>query len=257
MSESLQIKREGRVMHLAMNRPERRNALNVELCSAIASALGQAESDTSVGAILLSGNGKSFCSGMDLDEALTREAGRMNEIHERIFTAGTNLSKPMVAAVHGAALAGGTGLVANCHIVIASEDATFGLTEIRIGLWPFVVFRSMAAAIGERRATEMALSGRIFGADEARQYGLVHQVVDSGSLMPQASQIAATVAQWSPTAVHTGLAFIRESRGLPWGRAGLLARRMRESVLSAPDFAEGVRAFREKRPPKWPSLSKP
>jgi enoyl-CoA hydratase/carnithine racemase len=251
MSESLQISREGRVLDLALNRPERRNALNMDLCSALGAALEEAEKDAGVGAVLLRGNGKSFCAGMDLHEVLSPGGGDINEAHERIFTAGIRMTKPLIAAVHGAALAGGTGLAANCHIVVAAEDATFGLTEIRIGLWPFVIFRTVVAAVGERRATELALSGRIMGAAEAREYGLAHHVVDAGSLMERAREIAGAIAEASPTAIQAGLAFVRDARGRSWEEAGDLARRMRNEVFRSADFQEGIRAFQEKRPPRW------
>ena len=253
MSESLQISRQGRVLSLALNRPERRNALNMDLCSALGAALESAETDTGVGAILLSGNGKSFCAGMDLHEVLSPGAADVNDVHERIFTAGIRLTKPLIAAVHGAALAGGTGLAANCHIVVAADDATFGLTEIRIGLWPFVIFRTVVAALGQRRATELALTGRIFGASEAREYGLVHHVVDSAVLLQTAHEIAAAIAEASPTAIQAGLAFVRDARGRSWEEAGDLARQMRNEVFRSADFQEGIRAFQEKRPPRWPS----
>jgi len=252
MSESLQISRKGRVLQLALNRPERRNALNVDLCSALGAVLEEAEADPRVGAVLLSGNGKSFCAGMDLNEVLSLSGGDVNEMHERIFTAGIRMTKPLVAAVQGAALAGGTGLAANCHIVVAAEDATFGLTEIRIGLWPFVIFRTMVAALGQRRATELALTGRIFGASEAREYGLVHHIVEPGVLMERAREIASAIAEASPTAIHTGLAFVRDARGRSWEEAGELARQMRNQVFRSADFQEGIRAFQEKRPPRWP-----
>jgi enoyl-CoA hydratase/carnithine racemase len=245
MSESLQISREGRLLRLALNRPERRNALNMDLCTALGAALDEAENDAGVGAVLLSGNGKSFCAGMDLHEVLSPSGGDINEVHERIFSAGIRMTKPLIAAVHGAALAGGTGLAANCHIVVAAEDAAFGLTEIRIGLWPFVIFRTVAAALGERRATELALSGRIFPASEAREYGLVHHVVEPASL------IAAAIAESSPTAIRSGLAFVRDARGKTWEAAGDLARRMRNEVFRSTDFQEGIRAFQEKRAPRW------
>jgi enoyl-CoA hydratase/carnithine racemase len=251
MSESLQINRAGRVLHLALNRPDRRNALNMDLCTALAAALEAAETDASVGAILLSGNGKSFCAGMDLHEVLSSGATDVNEVHERIFTAGIRMTKPLIAAVHGAALAGGTGLAANCHIVVAADDATFGLTEIRIGLWPFVIFRTVVAAVGQRRAIELALTGRILSAAEAREYGLVHQVVDPAVLMQRANEIAAAIAESSPTAIHTGLAFIRDARGKSWEAAGDLARQKRNEVFGSADFQEGIRAFQEKRPPRW------
>ncbi len=253
MSETLQTERRGRVLELALNRPDRRNALNMELCAALGEALERAEADAAVGAILLRGNGKSFCAGMDLHEVLSPASGPVNEMHERIFTAGMRMTKPLVAAVHGAALAGGTGLAANCHIVVAAEDATFGLTEIRIGLWPFVIFRAIAAALGERRATELALSGRIFGAAEAREYGLAHHVVEPAALLEKARETADAIAAASPTAIHAGLAFVRDARGKGWEETGALARQVRSEVFRSPDFQEGIRAFQEKRPPRWPS----
>jgi enoyl-CoA hydratase/carnithine racemase len=250
MSESLQISREGRVLRLAMNRPERRNALNVELCRALGEAVADAENDAGVGAVLLSGNGKSFCAGMDLHEVLSPGGGDIDEVHERIFTSGVRLTKPLIAAVHGAALAGGTGLVANCHVVVAADDATFGLTEIRIGLWPFVIFRTVAAAIGQRRAIELALTGRAFPAAEAREYGLVHHVVEPAILMQRAQEIASAIAGSSPTAISAGLTFVRESAGKSLDVTGELARQMRSEVFRSADFKEGVRAFQEKRQPR-------
>lgn len=253
MSESLQINREGRVLHLALNRPERRNALNMDLCVALGAAFEEAENDAGVGAVLLSGNGKSFCAGMDLHEVASPSGGDIHEVHERIFSAGIRMTKPLIAAVQGAALAGGTGLAANCHVVVAAEDATFGLTEIRIGLWPFVIFRTVVAALGQRRATELALTGRIFGANEAREYGLAHHVVAPAVLMERAREIAGAVAEASPTAMRAGLAFVRDARGRSWEEAGALARQMRNEVFRSADFQEGIRAFQEKRPPRWPS----
>ena len=187
--------------------------------------------------------------------ALSSCAGTANrfarEFHERIFSAGIRMTKPLIAAVHGAALAGGTGLAANCHIVVASEEATFGLTEIRIGLWPFVIFRTVVAALGQRRATELALTGRIFPASEAHEYGLVHEVVEAGGMMVRAREIAEAIAEASPTAIRAGLEFVREARGKSWEEAGELARRMRNEVFRSADFQEGIRAFQEKRAPKW------
>src|SRR3954470_7169063 len=139
-----------RVLRLTLNRPEKRNALNAALCRALVNAIEEGERDTQVGAILLSGAGTSFCSGMDLSEMLTPAESSLEPLHERLFTIGRAATKPIVAAVHGPALAGGTGVAANAHIVIASDDATFGLTEMRIGLWPFVIFRAVVAAVGER-----------------------------------------------------------------------------------------------------------
>src|SRR2546429_6279154 len=137
---SLAASREGRLLRLVLNRPEKRNALNGALCRELAAAIEKGDRDAGVGAILLSGAGKSFCSGMDLSEMLTSSQASLGPVHERLFTIGARVTTPIIAAVHGAALAGGTGLAANAHVVVASDDATFGLTEIRIGFWPICLF---------------------------------------------------------------------------------------------------------------------
>jgi enoyl-CoA hydratase/carnithine racemase len=252
VQELLQITRLGRVLRIALNRPEKRNALSADLCRALASALDDAERDSETGAILLTGNGKSFCAGMDLSEIGATASAELTALHERLFTAGSRLDKPLIGAVNGPALGGGAGLAANCHIVVASEDATFGLTEIRIGLWPFIVYRAMSAAVGDRRTAELALTGRVFGAREAREMGLVHEI--SYDLEESAADLARSVAGFSPTAVRAGLRFVRETRGRDWESAGQIASRMRNEVFQSEDFQEGLRAFREKRPPRWPSL---
>ena len=254
MSDVLETAYESRVLHLRLNRPEKRNALSSELCRALVSALSQANGDPLVGAILLSGNGKSFCAGMDLDEAAGGTTAALADLHEQLFTIGARLSKPLVAAVRGAALGGGAGLVANCAIVIAAENAAFGLTEIRLGLWPFLVFRAVSAALGERRTVELALTGRTFGSGEALQMGLIHQVAPEAVLEERAVEVAQALAAFSPSAIQAGLRFVQEARGKSWGAAGEVARRVREQVFESPDFQEGIRAFREKRPPQWPSI---
>jgi enoyl-CoA hydratase/carnithine racemase len=240
------------VLGITLDRPEKRNALNRDLCLQLVDAMESADRDASVGAILLAGSGKSFCAGMDLDEAALGVTETINAAHEQLFTVGARLRKPLIAAVEGAALGGGTGLVANCHIVIAAPDATFGLTEIRLGLWPFLVYRAVVAALGERRALELALTGRIFGVDEGREIGLVHEIApDPGK---RALEVAETVAGFSPTAIQIGLGFVQEVRGEDWETAGQIARRDRNQVFASADLQEGLKAFREKRPPRWPSL---
>jgi len=251
MSENLRIERQGRVLRLTLDRPDKRNALNLALCRDLVSAMQEGLSDDAIGAILLASEGKSFCAGMDLSEMLNPEARPASRIHEQLFTLGARMTKPVVAAVQGAALAGGMGLVANAHVAVAAEDATFGLTEIRIGLWPFVVFRAVVAAVGERHAVELALSGRTFDAGEAVSFGLVHQVVAADQLDQCSFEIADALANSSPEAVRSGLLFVAETRNLDWKRAGEIAWRFRERLFRSADFAEGLRAFQEKRKPRW------
>jgi enoyl-CoA hydratase/carnithine racemase len=253
MSDILEISQHGRVLRLALNRPEQRNALSSDLCRELVDAINRANRDMRIGAIVLTGNGESFSAGMDLKELGNVSVETINNVHEQLFTVNMRLRTPIVAAVNGYALGGGTGLVANCHIAVASERAKFGLTEIKLGLWPFLVYHAVEIAIGERRAIELALTGRTFDAKEAQQLGLIHEIAPDSN--QRAMEIAEALASSSPTALHSGLDFIQEVRGKEWGSASMIAGRIRDELFASGDFQEGVRAFREKRQPKWPSLS--
>jgi len=243
----------GRVLHLELNRPEKRNALDVAMCRALANAFDHADTDHSVGSIVLTGTGPSFCAGMDLNESLNTDQVELAGIHERLFSTIHRIRKPIIAAVQGAALAGGTGLVANAHIVIAQPDARFGLTEVKVGLWPVLIFRAVEHAMGERRTVELSLTGREFGAAEGLEYGLVTEISEDAAA--RAELIASTISSFSPIAIGVGLDYVHKIRGTEWEHAGKIGRALRERLLSNPDYREGVRAFTEKRPPVWPSLS--
>jgi len=248
----LEISRHERVLSLILNRPEKRNALDLSLCRQLVDAFEAAGSDDAVGAILLRANGPAFCAGMDLSETPGIDQDQLAGIHDRLFTTIHRIRKPVIAAAHGAALAGGTGLVANAHIVIVGREVLFGLTEVRIGLWPVMIFRAVAHAIGERRAVELSLTGRQFGAEEALRCGLAAEIADDP--MSRAGEIANIVSQYSPIAVCAGLEYVHQIRGLDWDHAGKIGQHMRDRLLAHPDFKEGVRAFLEKRKPIWPSL---
>ena len=254
MSSLLVVERDQRVLHVTLNRPEKRNALNEELCKQLLDAFDEAESDSGIGAILLDAKGNVFCSGMDLDEALEAGPTAGLAIHEQLFTIGTRISKPIICAVSGPAIAGGMGLVANAHIVIAAHGASFGITELRIGMWPYLISRALVNAMGERRTLELTLSTRIFGAGEAREYGLVHHVLPPIEVDERALSIAQQVAESSPVVMRFGMAYTHQARLVDGQRAGQVALALRAENFRHPDFAEGVRALKEKRRPEWPSL---
>jgi len=238
---------------LTLNRPEKCNALDAALCRSLLDAIREAASDGAVGVILLDANGNNFCSGMDLTDAFETDADDLLSLHQELFSIGARLRKPMVSAVQGAALAGGLGLALNAHVVVASADARFGLTEIRVGLWPYVIFPVVAAAVGERKATELALTARIVDLEEACRIGIVDVVVERGALQEQAERIALEMADGSATAVEQGLTFVRQVVGLDPAAAAKLALKFRREAHASADFREGVLAFRRKRKPEWPS----
>lgn len=246
-SDSLEIRREGRVLRIALDRPDKRNALNFALCRSLADQVDEAGKDPDVGAILLVGNGPAFCAGMDLDEMLMPEANMLSHVHERLFTIGSRAIKPIVAAVHGPALAGGMGLAANAHILVAEEGAVFGLPEIHLALWPFLVFRQIAAAVGERRAVELSLTGRRISAQEAKDLGLVHFLTPAGGHESKAMEIARDVASRSTTAARAGLLCVAECRDRTFEEAGHIAFRYREELFRSEEFLAAVRSFQEKR----------
>ncbi len=243
-----------RVLQVTLNRPEKRNALNAELCSGIVAAVRSAQERREVGAILINALGHVFCAGMDLDEAAAAQGDELAEIHEQLFSMGASSMKPIVVCVNGPALGGGLGLVAQGHVVIASQSAAFSLPEIRIGLWPFLVYRSIESAVGARRTLELSLTGRAFHAQDALQWGLVHQVCHGAEVCDRGQALARELAKASPAAVAAGMRYFHESRGKAWKEAGEIATRLREDVMRSADFQEGYEAFKQKREPHWPSL---
>ncbi|HVW07045.1 MAG TPA: enoyl-CoA hydratase/isomerase family protein [Bryobacteraceae bacterium] len=243
----------GRVFQVTLNRPEKRNALNMAVCRELLAAFDRAEADAKVGAILLCGNGPAFCAGMDLAEVLAADQKELMALHDRLFTVIDRARKPIVAAVQGPALAAGMGVAANAHIVIAGNDARFALTEIRIGLWPAVIFRAVERAIGERRTTELSITGRMMDAEEAFRAGLAAEIAEDPK--SRALQIASHLASFSTVAMAVGLEHVARTRGLSWHDAAAVNDELRARMMASGDFREGVNAFLEKRPPRWPSIT--
>ncbi|HEX4346687.1 MAG TPA: enoyl-CoA hydratase-related protein [Vicinamibacterales bacterium] len=238
--------RDERVARLTLARADKRNALSASLLTSLLDGLRDANADASVGAILIDAEGPAFSAGMDLEEAPSTDPQALNQLHAEVFSIRKVLTKPLVAAVDGTAFGGAVGLVANAHVAIASEQARFGLVELRIGMWPFMIWASVVAAIGERRAIELALTTRVFSAAEALSYGLVHEVTPQADLARRASEVARQLSTSSGETI---------ARGLRSAAHPELGASLRAEQLASPDFREGVSAFREKRPPRWPQHS--
>ncbi len=249
----LTIQHEDRVLRLTLNSPDQRNVLDDQLCDELTAALDDAGHDRTVGCILLDAAGPVFCAGLDMDALLRPQAREITETQEHLFTLGVHYHKPIVAAVGGPVFGAGIALLANCHVVLAAQGATFGLTEIRFGYWPFVTHRALTLAMGERRTVELSLTGRIFSTTDALQYGLVHEVTPPFELDDRANATAQMLANASQETLRRGLDFVQKSRELNWEAAGSLAAECSERTFHSADFAEGVRAYREKRRPSWPS----
>lgn len=253
---NLLVNREERVLRITLNRPAKRNALSREMCSGIVDAVTAAQTDRTIGSIFLTSNGQVFCAGMDLDEAMESPDSGLAQLHDKLFTLGARSLKPIVVSVDGPALGGGLGLVAQGHVVVAEPGAVFGLPEIRIGLWPFLVFRSIAAALGTRRTQQLSLTGSTFSAEEAMEWGLVDHVcyppVDEQA---RGAAIARDLAKASPKAIKAGMQYVRASRGKSWDKAGALAIALRDRLMASEDFKEGYAAFKQRRDARWPSLS--
>jgi enoyl-CoA hydratase/carnithine racemase len=183
---------------------------------------------------------------MDLTEALETNPDEMLVLHQELFSMGARLRKPMVSAVQGTAVAGGLGLALNAHIVVASSGARFGLTEVRVGMWPYVIMPVVAAAAGLRKATELALTARIVHADEACHMGIVDVVVEPDALNEQAERIALDLAERSATVIERGLSFMQQIVGLDPASVAELAGKFRREAHASADFREGVQAFRRR-----------
>lgn len=252
----LLISRQDRVLRLTLNRPNENNLLTEPLCRDLVSTLREAVLDRSVGSILVEAAGPVFCAGLDLNEGPYPDDAAITGIHERLFTFGLHSHKPIVAAVQGPCLGAGIGLIANAHVVVAAQGAQFALTEIRQGYWPFVTHRALALAMGERRAVELSLTGRVFSVQDALNYGLVHEVAPAFEVDDRASAIAAHLAVSSQETLRRGLDFVHQSREMSWATAGSLAAELAARTQRSADFSEGVSAARESRKPEWPSIQR-
>jgi enoyl-CoA hydratase len=236
---------------LTMNRPQSRNAMNVELANALAAAIDDVDADSAISVVVLTGAGGTFCAGMDLKAFAN---GEVPTIEGRGFGGMTQRppTKPTIAAVEGWALAGGFELVLSCDLVVASRDAKFGIPEVKRGLFAAAGgLLRLPKAMPYQLAMELALTGDPITATQAQQYGLVNRVTEPGSALASALELAKTIAANGPLALQATKAIM--SMAAHWtDNEELAAQRVHyDVVFSSADALEGARSFAEKRAPVW------
>lgn len=245
------------VASITLNEPEKRNPLNRHLVDEFITALEMARADSGVNVVLLSAAGDSFCAGGDLKEFQNFRTRDVIDIYEEgKGTAGLlkllgSFDKPVVAAVNGPAYGGGFGIVCACPLVIASERARFGATELRLGLFPLVILPAMRAALGDRKALELSLLAETMDVEAAQQLGIVTRVVAHERLMEEARSVAERLNSYSPHALRRGMEAFRVSTGMPDGVAANYMNALRVMFYHSEDLQEGATAFLEKRAPQW------
>jgi len=238
---------------LILDRPAARNALSADLMSALRRALAAADAEARVRAICITGSGEqAFCSGMDLALAGTGvgpEQGARD--YAALLLDVARIGKPVVAAVNGAAMGGGMGLLAACDLAVAAADARFGTPEVEVGLFPYMALAPLSRCVGRRAALELALTGRRIDAAEAQAIGLLNRVVPRAALQGAASELLEQLAQKSPTALRLGRRAFYATQDLPYeAQLEALCAQFSLNAVSA-DAAEGIAAFLEKRKPDF------
>lgn len=251
MSEAVLIERHGATLVITLNRPERRNAVDYAMSEAVAAALDTLDDDAELRVGIITGAGGSFCSGMDLKAFVD---GSRPEVAGRGFGGLTEAppAKPLIAAVEGYALAGGCEMALACDLIVAADDASFGLPEVTRGLVAGSggltrLVRRIPAAL----AMEYALTGRQLAAREAYRLGLANRLTAPGEALAEALMLAAEIAANAPLATMASKRIMVESADWTAAEQWDRQRSLVDAVLATHDAQEGARAFAEKRPPVW------
>lgn len=256
MAEVVRSKLAGGVLTVVIDRQEQRNALNIDVNRGLLEALEQARVQDAVRVVVLTGAGeRAFCAGADLG-GLSPDAGavelhRGREMFGQVLQALRKLPKPVIARVNGAALAGGFGLALGCDLAVAADHATFGTTEVKVGMWPYLISAVIMEHLGPKRTMDLLLSGRRMTADEALGWGLVNRVVPAEDLDAAVEEMAEGLVALSPVVLALGkesyatAVQMRRDEALPY-LAGMLGLHLQTS-----DAMEGIAAFLQKRRPEW------
>ncbi|MBI3670653.1 MAG: enoyl-CoA hydratase/isomerase family protein [Acidobacteria bacterium] len=253
---TLTLQIEAELATVTLNRPEKRNAISTEMIEELLAALAEAESSPAR-VVILTGAGKAFCSGMDLEslKALAQQSPQQSledsKRMARMFRRLWSYPKPLIAAVNGPAIAGGCAIATLCDFTLAVPEAQFGYTEVRIGFIPAIVSVFLVRQIGEKRARDLLLTGRILDAGEAHEMGLVTEVVPPEKLMDSARELAEALIASSPTSLARTKRLLCETAADQIDRALALAIEENARIRATSDFREGLASFLEKRKPNW------
>src|SRR6516164_5932875 len=256
MYSTLLLEVSGVVATITLNRPDKRSAISATMIAELQTALDEIEKGHAR-VVILTGAGTAFCSGMDLEmlAAIAEQSPAENQEDSRrmakMFRRIWSFPRPLIAAVNGAALAGGCGIATLCDFTLAVPEAKFGYTEVKIGFLPAIVSVFLTRQVGEKRARDLLLTGRIVEAQEAKELGLVNEIVPAERLMSRAHELAETILTASPSSItrakHLLVSAAAANVDHDLERAVLESARVR----CTPDFKEGIAAFLEKRKPIW------
>jgi len=245
-------KQTSQITLITLNRPERRNALTIELMSELTEAIENAAADLEQRILILRGAGKAFCTGLDLEAAADKsKAPATAEAVARILLALAKTRLVTIATVHGAAVAGGAGIMSACDFVVAAEQTKIGYPEVRRGLVAGLVMTFLRRQLRERDLRELLLMSELIDAKRAQEIGLVNRVVPPDELETTAQQIASAVLQGAPGAITNSKRLLEELWSSSVADDIALALRHHMEARESDEAKEGIAAFLEKRPPKW------
>ncbi len=237
------------IARILISFPERRNPIGTDTAARLTARLLEAEAHPQARVVILAGAGSAFSSGGDLREFLSTtnaaptEHWLSGEPWAALYRTLERLSKPTICRVQGPALAGGCGITASCDFVIASDSASFGTPEIKIGLFPLFILPSLVRAVGRRNALDLALTGRIVQAREAAAMGLVTRVVPEADLDTEVEQLAKQLAAIGPLTMSMGKRAFNEIVELDFDRGIEAARAMRVAFMGSPELRAGIEKF--------------
>jgi enoyl-CoA hydratase/carnithine racemase len=258
MSEAKEIlfQVENRVATITINRPERRNAMNPNVMAGLKDSFAQAGTNPDVSAIVLTGAGGTFCAGADLGGTFGKEKSFLEMHEDRRYFAGllaamNKCKKPILAAIEGYCLAGGMGLCLSSDLVIACEDAQFGLPEIKRGLWPYMVTAVLIRNVGRKKAAELCMTGERIPAAEAERIGMINYCVPKDQFQDKVAEMAKQLSSYSPAVMGLGKSSFYQIADMAMEDALDYLHSQLTINTQTEDIMEGIAAFMEKREPVW------